>query len=158
MMDVLRNKIPARDAITIGKQKVIRCGGNNRLIEDLPLPETFILMPDMPYGKVRFALEPFNDLTGIIARAVIRYDYLKVSMDLTLITPKNLFNPFGLIIGADDNRNFHPAKVLINSRTCGRMNPVLPGLIFYLQHYPDPRQDASGIESLNAPLRLLCPF
>jgi hypothetical protein len=99
------NKMPVSNAIAIDEYQIIPCRLANRLVQDLGLSKTVVLVPNMSNGKT--VLETFRHLDDHVPRfpaaPVIGYENLIRKPALLRQTEKAQFQCLWSVVGWNDN-------------------------------------------------------
>ena len=105
--DVGRHEICARDAVAVGEDQVVARRGLNSPVENLALAKAPVLVPDVMDVEPRLGAEPTDQKRGLLSRAVVGHEQVKLAMALHRIAPKDLFQPLGGVVGAQDHGHPH---------------------------------------------------
>ena len=93
---VHRHEILPRHAVLIREYQIIRRGRPDGLVQNPVLPKPAVLVPHVAQRQP--FPETVHDPPGLLPRAVVRHDNLVRRTGLTLIAPKRLLQPPGIVV------------------------------------------------------------
>src|SRR6476619_1563467 len=95
------DEVVSRDAVAVREDQVFLLGGHNGAVEDLSLPKSAVLVPDVEHVEAALGRYPVDYLGCRGTRPVISDDELELRSALTRIAPHHLFQLFRLIVRRD---------------------------------------------------------
>ena len=118
------------DAIAVGEDHVLGVGRDDRLVQDLCLLEAVVLLPDVAEIQLAALAERIDQAFGGGAGSVIGDHQGEVFPRLMFVTPEDLLEQFGGVVGGDDYRaggetRAAGAGCLHGCRSCGEADAGL---------------------------------